>query len=145
MKEYVTVTIAGQRFGIPVLSVQDVLTEQPLTHIPLAPPEIAGALNLRGRTVTAIDIRTRLGLEPREEGTTCMNVVVEYDGEPYSLMVDTVGDVLALPDEDYEPSPITLDQTWREIADGLYRLEEGLMIVFDVSRLFDENATEAAA
>lgn len=144
MKEFVTVTIAGQMFGIPVLSVQDVLTEQRLTHIPLAPPEIAGALNLRGRTVTAIDIRTRLGLEPREEGATCMNVVVEYDGEPYSLMVDTVGDVLALPDDDYEPNPITLDQKWREIADGLYRLEEGLMIVFDVSRLFDENAKEAA-
>ena len=68
MKEFVTVTIADQRFGIPVLSVQDVLTEQRLTHIPLAPPEIVGALNLRGRTVTAIDVRIRLGLEPRKEG-----------------------------------------------------------------------------
>ncbi len=144
MKEFVTVTIADERFGIPVLSVQDVLTEQRLTHIPMAPPEVAGALNLRGRTVTAIDIRTRLGLEPREEGATCMNVVVEYDGEPFSLMVDTVGDVLALSDEDYEPNPITLDPVWREIADGLYRLEDGLLIVFDVSRLFDEATTEAA-
>ena len=144
MKEFVTVTIAGQRFGIPVLSVQDVLTEQQLTHIPLAPPEIAGALNLRGRTVTAIDVRTRLGLEPREEGVSCMNVVVEFDGEPYSLMVDAVGDVLALPDEDYEANPITLDPVWREIADGLYRLEEGLLVVFDVSRLFSEATTEAA-
>ena len=144
MKEFVTVTIAGQRFGIPVLSVQDVLTEQRLTHIPLAPPEIAGALNLRGRTVTAIDVRIRLGLEPREESVSCMNVVVEYEGEPYSLMVDTVGDVLALSDDDFEQSPITLDPIWREISDGLYRLEEGLLIVFDVSRLFNEETTEAA-
>lgn len=144
MKEFVTVTIAGQRFGIPVLSVQDVLTEQRLTHIPLAPPEVAGALNLRGRTVTAIDIRTRIGLEPREEGATAMNVVVEYDGEPYSLMVDSVGDVLALSDDDYEQNPITLDPVWREISDGLYRLEDGLMVVFDVSRLFSEVTTEAA-
>lgn len=144
MKEFVTVTIAGQRFGIPVLSVHDVLTEQRITHIPLAPSEVAGALNLRGRTVTAIDIRTRLGLEPREEGVSCMNVVVEYDGEPYSLMVDAVGDVLALSDDDYEANPITLDEVWREIADGLYRLEEGLLIVLDVSRLFSEVTTEAA-
>ena len=144
MKEFVTVTIAGQRFGIPVLSVQDVLTEQRLTHIPLAPPEIAGALNLRGRTVTAIDVRIRLGLEPREEGVSCMNVVVEYDGEPYSLMVDAVGDVLALSDDEYEANPITLDPVWREIADGLYRLEEGLLVVFDVSRLFNEATAEAA-
>lgn len=144
MKEFVTVTIAGQRFGIPVLSVHDVLTEQRITHIPLAPSEVAGALNLRGRTVTAIDVRTRLGLEPREEGVSCMNVVVEYDGEPYSLMVDAVGDVLALSDDDYEANPITLDEVWREIADGLYRLEEGLLIVLDVSRLFSEVTTEAA-
>lgn len=144
MKEYVTVTIAEQRFGIPVLSVQDVLTEQKLTHIPMAPPEIAGALNLRGRTVTAIDVRTRLGLDKRQEGASCMNVVVEYEGEPYSLMVDSVGDVLALSDDDYEQNPITLDPAWREIADGLYRLEDGLLIVFDVSRLFSEVATEAA-
>jgi purine-binding chemotaxis protein CheW len=144
VKEFVTVTITGQRFGIPVLSVQDVLTEQRLTRIPMAPPEVAGALNLRGRTVTAIDIRTRLGLEPREEGTTCMNVVVEYDGEPYSLMVDAVGDVLALSDDQYEQNPITLDPIWREIADGLYRLDEELLIVFDVSRLFAESTIEAA-
>jgi len=144
VKEFVTVTIAGQRFGIPVLSVHDVLTEQRITHIPLAPSEVAGALNLRGRTVTAIDVRTRLGLEPREEGVSCMNVVVEYDGEPYSLMVDAVGDVLALSDDDYEANPITLDEVWREIADGLYRLEEGLLIVLDVSRLFSEVTTEAA-
>lgn len=144
MKEFVTVTIADQRFGIPVLSVQDVLTEQKMTHIPLAPPEIAGALNLRGRTVTAIDIRTRLGLGPREEGTKPMNVVVEYDGEPYSLMVDAVGDVMALSDDEYEQNPITLDPMWREISDGLYRLETGLLIVFDVSRLFSEVTTEAA-
>ena len=144
MKEFVTVTIAGQRFGIPVLSVHDVLTEQRITHIPLAPSEVAGALNLRGRTVTAIDVRTRLGLEPREEGVSCMNVVVEYDGEPYSLMVDAVGDGLALSDDDYEANPITLDEVWREIADGLYRLEEGLLIVLDVSRLFSEVTTEAA-
>lgn len=144
MKEFVTVTIAGQRFGIPVLSVHDVLTEQRITHIPLAPSEVAGALNLRGRTVTAIDVRTRLGLPAREEGVSCMNVVVEYDGEPYSLMVDAVGDVLALSDDDYEANPITLDEVWREIADGLYRLEEGLLIVLDVSRLFSEVTTEAA-
>ena len=143
MKEFVTVTIADQRFGIPVLSVQDVLTEQRLTHIPLAPPEIVGALNLRGRTVTAIDVRIRLGLEPRKEGAS-MSVVVEHDGEPYSLIVDAVGDVMALSDDDYEPNPVTLDQIWREIADGLYRLEDGLLIALDVSRLFSKETSEAA-
>ena len=144
MKEYVTITIAGQRFGVPVLTVQDVLTEQKLTHIPLAPPEVAGALNLRGRTVTAIDVRKRLGLEAREAGAKFMNVVVEHDGEHYSLIVDQVGDVLAMSDDEYEANPITLDSVWREISDGLYRLEDGLLIVLDVSRLLGSVNAEAA-
>ncbi len=75
-KDYVSMTICGQLFGIPVLTVQDVLSEQSITRIPLAPKEVAGALNLRGRIVTAIDIRTRLGLPPRKRGEKRMNVVV---------------------------------------------------------------------
>ena len=73
-----------------------------------------------------------------------MSVVVEHDGEPYSLIVDAVGDVMALSDDDYEPNPVTLDQIWREIADGLYRLEDGLLIALDVSRLFSKETSEAA-
>ena len=89
-------------------------------------------------------MRKRLALDPRDDSATWMNVVVEFEGEPYALMVDSVGDVLALSDDDYETNPITLDPVWREIADGLYRLEDGLMIVFDVSRLFNEVSSEAA-
>ena len=81
--EYVTMTIGGQWFGIPVLSVQDVLGPQNIAMIPLAPPEVAGSLNLRGRIVTAIDPRVRLGLPDREEDATVMSVVVEHLG--YSL------------------------------------------------------------
>src|SRR3546814_17937554 len=85
-------TIADQLFGIPVLQVQDVLGQQRITRIPLAPPEIAGPLNLRGRIVTAIDVRLRLGLGPRERSDKDMSIVVDYRGELYSLMVDQVGE-----------------------------------------------------
>src|SRR3546814_8670073 len=105
-REYVSVTVASQRLGIPVLLVQDVLRAQPLTRIPLAPPEIAGSLNLRGRIVTAVDVRTRLGLPPRDKDAPFMNVVVEHDGELYSLIVDSVGDVLGLTSDTYESNPV---------------------------------------
>jgi len=79
--DFITMTIADQLFGLPVLSVQDVLGPQIIAHIPLAPPEVAGSLNLRGRIVTAIDMRMRLGLEPRDEGERGMSVVVDHQGE----------------------------------------------------------------
>ncbi len=134
-KQYVTMYIDGQLFGIPVLQIQDVLSPQKITPVPLAPVEVAGSLNLRGRIVTAINVRTRLGLQQREEGHKNMSVVVDYNGEFYSLIIDQVGEVMTLQDEDYEKTPTTLDARWLEIADGVYRLNDQLLIVLDVKRL----------
>ncbi|MEQ9124864.1 MAG: chemotaxis protein CheW, partial [Alphaproteobacteria bacterium] len=106
-RDFVTVTIAEQLFGIPVLEVRDVLRPQAMTRVPLAPPEIAGVLNLRGRIVTAIDVRCRLNLPPRDEEQRGMNAVVDYHGEPYALVFDSVGEVLSLPDDAHERTPAT--------------------------------------
>ncbi|MCX8505180.1 MAG: chemotaxis protein CheW [Alphaproteobacteria bacterium] len=135
--QFVTVLIGGQLFGIPVLDVHDVLGPQRITRIPLAPPEVAGSLNLRGRIVTALDIRLRLGLPPRGAEETSMSTVVEYRGEFYSLMVDSVGEVLTLDPKDFLRSPATLDPRWRESAIGVYRLESELLVVLDVARILD--------
>ena len=142
--EYVTMMIAGQLFGIPVLQVQDVLGPQRITRIPLAPPEVAGSLNLRGRIVTAIDVRLRLGLQPRPRDDHDMSIVVDFGGELYSLMVDSVGEVVAVATREFERNPATLDPLWREVSGGIYRLNEKLMVVLDVSRLLNFATREAA-
>ncbi|MCZ8124548.1 MAG: chemotaxis protein CheW [Magnetospirillum sp.] len=130
-------TVADQLFGIPVLTVQDVLGPQRITRIPLAPPEVAGALNLRGRIVTAIDVRRRLGLAKRETDKVNMNVVVDHKGELYALIVDNVGEVLSLQADAYERNPATLDPRWREVSGGIYRLKGKLLVVLEVARLLD--------
>lgn len=142
-EDFVTFTIAGQLFGIPVLKVQDVLAAYNITRIPLAPPEIAGSLNLRGRIVTAMDVRLRLGLPPKEE-SGCMSIVAEHEGELYSLMVDSVGEVLGLKADDYERNPPTLDPKFRDYSDGIYRLDGKLLVVLDVNRLLDYDRDQAA-
>ena len=86
-QEFVTVVLDGQWFGIPVLTVQDVLGSHQIARIPVSPPEVAGSLNLRGRIVTAIDPRVRLGLPERSESGSGMSVVVEHDGDLYSLLM----------------------------------------------------------
>ncbi len=136
-RDFVTMSIAEQMFGIPVLQVQDVLGQQRITRIPLAPPEVAGSLNLRGRIVTAIDVRMRLSLPPRPRDAPGMSIVVDLKGELYSLMVDSVGEVLSLNDRDFERNPATLDLRWRQVSSGIYRLNNKLMVVLDVERLLD--------
>lgn len=143
-KDFVTFTIADQLFGLPVLLVQDVLSSYQITRIPLAPPEITGSLNLRGRVVTAIDVRIRLGLKPRPKGADSMSIVAETDGELYSLMVDSVGEVLPLSTNNFERNPPTLDAKLRAFSYGIYRLEKGLLVVLDVKRLLDYGHKSAA-
>lgn len=142
--DFVTVTVAGQLFGIPVLTVQDILGPQRITRIPLAPPEVAGALNLRGRIVTAIDVRSRLRLPARKAGDEGMAVVVEHDQELYSLLIDSVGDVLSLAESKFERNPTTMDAVWREVSVGIYRLKSELMMVLDVDRLLTIDRAMAA-
>ena len=136
-KEFVTFTIAEQLFGVPVLKVQDVLSSYQITRIPLAPPEIMGSLNLRGRVVTAIDMRARLGLPERANDADSMSIVAEHEGELYSLVVDTVGEVLALSAATSDRNPPTLDPKFRAVSDGIYRLDDQLLVVLDVNRLLD--------
>lgn len=143
-EEFVTFTIAGQLFGIPVLQVQDVLSSYQITPIPLAPPEIVGSLNLRGRVVTAIDVRLRLGLAARPKEAESMSIVAENQGELYSLMVDSVGEVLALSQSEYERNLPTLDAKFRAFSDGIYRLDKQLLVVLDVNRLLDYDRSDAA-
>jgi len=143
-KQFVTLTIADQLFGIPVLSVQDVLASQPVARVPLAHPVVAGLINLRGRIVTAINMRQRMTLPPRDDGSEGMSVVVEYQGELYSLNIDTIGDVISVPLDKIELNLATLDPLWRSFADGIYRLDEQLLVILEIERLLDLDAAEAA-
>jgi len=143
-KEYLTVYIGEQMFAIPVLQIEDVLGEQKVTQIPLSQPEVAGSLNLRGRIVTAIDVRRRLGLALAEQKKKSMSVVVEHGHDLYSLIVDGVGDVLNFNDEELEKNPATLEPVLKEVSSGIYRLDRKLVVVLDVSGLLESIYINAA-
>jgi purine-binding chemotaxis protein CheW len=136
-KEYVTAMIGGQLFGLPILRVQDVFLPERLTQVPLAPPEIAGVLNLRGRIVTLLDMRRCLGLDRREDDAPAMAIGVESRTESYGLLIDSVGEVLKLDDGAREPNPINLDPRLARVSAGIHRLEGQLLMVVDVDRVLD--------
>lgn len=133
--EYVTVRIAEQLFGLPILEVEDVFAPQNITQVPLSMGEVAGVLNLRGRIVTAIDMRTRLQLPSRKKGESSMAVGIEYNGESYGLIIDCVGEVLRVKDDGIEPNPTNLHPNWTAVSGGVYQLERELMVVLDVGRV----------
>ena len=132
---FVTFTVAGQLFGVPVMRVQDILTPDVIAPVPGGPKEVRGLINLRGRIVTVIDMRTHLSLPKPDAGQCGMCVTVESRGDFYTLFVDRVGDVITLPSNLREGNPATLDAVWRDVADAVYRTEQGLMVALHVDRL----------
>jgi purine-binding chemotaxis protein CheW len=145
--EYVTFTTAGQIFGLPIERVQDVFKPTQITRVPLAGPEIAGVLNLRGRIVTAIHLSNRLDLQSQAAAHEAppMAIGIESGPESFGLLVDTVGEVLKIPDNDLEPNPINLDRKLARVSQGVFRLDGQLLVVLDVDRVLDLGAEAAAA
>ena len=140
---FVTLTVADQLCGVPVLGVRDILAEQAITQIPLAPPEVAGSLNLRGRIVTAIDLRRRLRLAVAPRGASSMSVVTEQGGELYAVLVDQVSEVMSLPASAFERNPPTLPPAWAAFSSGIVRLDGRLMVVLNMERLLAVEAQGA--
>jgi len=135
---FVTFMVADHFFGVPVTNVQDILTPETIARVPLGPPEVRGLINLRGRIVTVIDMRVRLSLPAQrtvENPGKC--VTVEREGEFYTLLVDGVGDVVTLEDDCREDNPATLDPLWRDLANGVFRAGDRLLVSLDVERLIN--------
>lgn len=135
--EYVTTMIGEQLFGLPIARVQDVFMPERLTRVPLASSDVAGVLNLRGRIVTAIDMRARLGLPKADAERPPMAVGVELRGESYGLLIDQIGEVLKLADDSREENPVNLDPRMAKMAAGVHRLDGQLMVVLDVDRVLE--------
>jgi purine-binding chemotaxis protein CheW len=144
--EFVTATVGDQLFGLPIACVQDVFKVERLTRIPLASPEIAGVVNLRGRIVTIIDLRYQLGLAPSENsGSAAMALGIAFKAESFGLLIDGVGEVLKLADGSREPNPVNLDARLARVSSGVHRLEDRLLVVLDIERVLDVNGHAAAA
>lgn len=126
-----TFYLGEQFFGLDVLKVQEIVTQQPLTHVPLAHPMIRGLINLRGQIVTAIDLRCRLKMPPLPAERVPVNVVVETDDGAVSLLVDEIGDVLEVTADQFERPPETLQGVARELIRGTYKLSDRLLVLLD--------------
>src|SRR4051794_7673605 len=132
--QFATFTLADHVFGVEVESVQEVIRYQPMTRVPLAPGAVSGLINLRGQVITALDLRTRLGLPTRAQDVQPMNVVVRTDDGAVSLLVDSIGDVVHTGSEVFEEPPETLLGEARDLIRGAYKLDGRLLLALDVAK-----------
>jgi purine-binding chemotaxis protein CheW len=136
-RQYCTFFVEGHYFGLPVCKVQEIIRDQEMTRVPLAPPVVRGLINLRGQIVTAIDLRRRLQLQDRPAEQRPVNVVVQTDDGAVSLLVDEIGDVLEVSEKLFERPPETLKGTARALIQGAYKLKDRLLLILDTAKTLD--------
>jgi purine-binding chemotaxis protein CheW len=105
---------------------------QPITPVPLAHPHIGGLLNLRGQIVTALDLRARLGLPRRDAGGPSATVILSTEAGALAMIVDGLGDVVAVDEDRFEPPPETLRSESRHLIKGAYKLDDALLLDLDL-------------
>jgi purine-binding chemotaxis protein CheW len=130
-----TVRIKSQIVGLPVHCVKTVFYVDRLTPVPLAPPEVAGLTNLRGRIVTALHLDKCLRIDTAEPGSARLAVGITHNGDDYALLVDDTGDVIVSEDQDRVACPAHLDAHLAELMAAFYHYDGGFLSIVDVAAL----------
>jgi purine-binding chemotaxis protein CheW len=139
-----TFHIGKYLFGVDVTLVQEVVRLQSITPVPLASPEIAGLINLRGAVLTAIDLRVRLRMPRLDVDHDPVNVVIRVDEDPVSLLVDEIGGVVEVSQVPFESTPTTVPSRLRELLLGTYTLPDRLVLALDAPKVIAVEESRAA-
>ena len=136
---WATFHLADEIFAVNAADVQEVMMQQPLTPVPLAPPYIVGLLNLRGQVMPAIDLRRRLLFSPREDDNGSSLLVVKTKDHLYCVVVDSIGDILELQADGWQPPPDTLAPVHKRFVFGIYSVERDIVLGLRVDALANED------
>lgn len=143
MLQLVTFKLAGQKYAVDILKVQEINNMKEITTIPNSPPFLEGAINLRGKVIPVLNLRVKFGLELNEAKDAAKIVIMDIRGVIMGLIVDAVSDVLRIQRDVVEPPPPVSSNVSTEFIAGIAKLEEGLVILLDIDRLLDDHEHNA--
>ncbi len=138
ISQWVTFYLDSEKYGINVMSVQEVLRITDIAPVPGAPHYVLGIINLRGNVVTVIDTRTRFGLSEKESDDATRIVIIESDGQVIGILVDSVAEVVDLRKAEIENTPNVGNDESSKYIQGVSSQGEQLLILVDVDKLLTE-------
>lgn len=141
--QLVTFSIGEEEFGVNILQVQEIIRTMEITNVPRAPEFVEGVINLRGKVIPIVDMRSRFGLEPKEHDKYTRIIVVEFEMIIVGFVVDAVSEVLRIPSNSVQPPPPVVAGMDSDYIDGVGKLEDRLLILLDLDSLLDNEEMEA--
>jgi purine-binding chemotaxis protein CheW len=133
--KYATFYLNGICFGVPIEKVQEVLEFQEITAIPLSPAVLPGIINLRGQILTTIDLKARLDLSENASAEQPMMIVVRSSEGAVNLLVDQIGNVVDVEQEQFEKPAETLRPGVRAVTTHVCKLRDRLLLVLDTEKI----------
>jgi purine-binding chemotaxis protein CheW len=143
--QLVTFEVGEEEFAIDILAVQEINRMMQITRVPQSPSSVEGVINLRGRIIPVIDLRRRFNLEPRAHGADSRIIVIEIHGKVLGFIVDRVDEVLRVSGNVVEPTPDLITSVDSDYIRGVGKLQDRLLILLDLQKLFGDVAAQAAA
>ncbi|MCS7053494.1 MAG: chemotaxis protein CheW [Ignavibacterium sp.] len=140
--QLVSFKIGNEEFGIDILKVEEIIRIISITKIPNAPEFIEGVVNLRGRVIPVVNLRTRLGFERKEFDNQTRVIVVEVNGSTLGFIVDSVREVLRIPKSITEPPPALTTSINTEYITAVGKLEDRLLILLDLEKVLTNQQKE---
>jgi len=133
--------VGRETYGVPITSLHEIVRVPEITAVPDAPDYVEGVINLRGKIVSVLDLRKRLG-----EATIAPNkrnriLVVEHRGRLCGLIVDSASDVLKIPAADVDPSPTEFVEGGLNCVTGLGKYQGRLIVLLDIAKVLDSSGT----
>lgn len=133
--QLVTFGIGEEEFGIDILKVQEIIRTMAITKVPNSPQYVEGVINLRGKVIPVIDLRSRFNMEYRAHDSHTRIIVLELHGMIIGFVVDGVSEVLRIQSSTVEPPPPVVAGIDSEYIRGVGKLENRLLILLDLEKL----------
>jgi len=143
MLQLVTFKLAGQKYAVDILKVQEINNIKEITTIPNAPPFLEGAINLRGKVIPVLNLGRKFSFEHTEINDLAKIVIMDIRGVIMGIIVDSVSDVLRIPRDLVEPPPPVSSNISTKFISGIAKLDEELVILLDMDKLLDEGEHQA--
>jgi len=138
--QYATFEVGGEYLGIRVLQVQEVLRRLQVTPVPLAPPVVAGLINLRGQIIPALELRRLFHLDERTDPEQALSVVLRTDAGAVTVQVDDIGDVVEIESTAVQPPPLHVEAHLKRCLSGVCQMKDRMLLLLDVARTVDVSA-----
>jgi len=140
--QLVTFNLGNEDYAVAILKVQEINRMKEITRVPNAPPYVEGVINLRGKVIPVVNLRSKFGLAAKENNEQTRIMIMDIQGITMGLVVDSVSEVLRIPSSTVEPTPPMASDISAEFIKGIAKVDERLIILLDMDRLLGKTEGE---